>query len=217
VVSKEDPCIDDVIHVPESLYNSYVTIKLIEDEWKKNNRKLAYRAKWLYQQFLKLLAGRVIIDLSDSFVIVDADTVFLRDIEFYHDLFLYSKAEEYHKPYLSPIKKLLNTNETIGFSCIIHHMIMQKETLDQMITEIENNIGYPFVLSVLNNINYNEASCFSEWDLYANYIISKSPERCRIRQLKWKDIPYIPNLQQMKLLKQSYDFVSCHAYMRGIE
>jgi hypothetical protein len=218
IVSKEDPKIEKTFHVPEEKYFQYVTKEKIEEIWNQKNSNLAYRSKWVYQQFLKLLSARVISELSDSYVIVDSDTIFLRDVYFESDKFYYCKAQEYHLPYLQPTKILLDVEQTIGFSCISHHMIFNKEKLQSLLESVEMKFGgKPFVECVLDIIDYNEASCLSEWDLYANYMILNYPEMCEQRQLIWEDISFIPVKSHLEDFKENFDFVSCHAYIRGIE
>jgi hypothetical protein len=217
VISQKNPNIEGVVHVPEEMYDKYITRDKLEKIWSERNPFLTYRAKWLYQQFLKLLSVRIITDLTESFVIVDADTIFLRDVSFDTDKFYYCKAEEYHTPYLKPIRALFGFDNTIGFSCICHHMIFKKNKLTDMLTTIENKFGKDFVSAILSVIDFNEASCFSEWDTYANYMLLNYPELCQQRQLKWHDISFIPEQQQLENFKSDYDFVSCHAYRRGIE
>jgi hypothetical protein len=217
VISEENPDFENGIFISDNQFDQYITKDKIEDIWIKKNKNLAYRSNWLYQQFLKLFSAKVIESLTNSFVIVDSDTIFLRDIDFESDLFSFCKAEEYHKTYLEPIKVLLNTKKTIGYSCISHHMIFNKEIINQLISEIENRFNLNFVDAILKVIDYKEASCFSEWDLYANYILLNNPEMCKHRQLKWMDISKIPSKFELKIFKIIYDFVSCHAYRRGIE
>ena len=137
VISNEDPNIDGVIHISESRYLPYVDKEKISKKFELNNPSLLYRTKWIYQQFLKLYSAKVIPELTDSYVIVDSDTIFLRDISFDINKFYYCKAEEYHKPYLNPIKILFDIEDTIGFSTICHHMIFNKEKLNEMISLVE--------------------------------------------------------------------------------
>lgn len=218
VISNTNPQIDGVIHIPEDQYLPYVQKEKIKKIWSIKNPRLLYRSKWVYQQFLKLLSVKVISELSESYVVVDSDTIFLRDVSFDKDKFYYSVAEEYHKPYLSPIKLLLGIEETIGFSAISHHMIFNKSKLNELIDFVERKFdGESFFESVLSILDYNEASCISEWDLYANYMLLNYPELCEKRQLNWKDISFIPTKKDLEVFKIDYDFVSCHAYRRGIE
>ena len=216
VISEEDPNIDGVIHFPEEKFSNLITKEEIRTIWEKKNKGLSNRAPWIYQQFLKLFSGSVIPNITESYVVVDSDTIFLKDVEFDDSKFYYCRAREYHIPYLNPIKKLLGIEETIGFSTICHHMIFNKKKLQDMISSIEKRFDKSFVESVLGVLDYNQLSGFSEWDLYANYMLLTSPEMCQQRQLSWADIRIIPNQEQMKELKTCFDFVSCHAYLRGV-
>ena len=104
---------------------------------------------------VQLYAFKVIPELSDSYVLVDSDTIFLRDIPFDSDKFFFCKAEEYHKPYLEPIKKLFGIEKTIGFSAISHHMIFNKEKMAEMhSTTIENRFEceslFEIIISILD-------------------------------------------------------------------
>lgn len=218
VICCSNPNIDGVIHIPEENFSKYFKIEQIYEMFEKYNPNLKYRSKWIYQQFLKLFSSKIIDNLTYSYVIVDSDTIFLRDVSFDLNKFYYSKAKEYHKPYVPPIKKLLGVENTIGFSTISHHMIFNREILNNMVSLIEDNFGgKSFVEVVLDILDYNEASCISEWDLYANYTILNYPEICYQRQLVWEDISFIPSKSYLDEFRRDFDFVSCHAYRRGIE
>ena len=217
IISDQDPKIEGTIYISERKFDGFILKEDIKLIYSNKNPNLIYRSKWIYQQFLKLLCVNVIEDLTDSFVVVDSDTIFLRDVHFDSHLFFYSKAEEYHIPYLNPIKILLNTERTIGFSCINHHMIFNKEKIISMVNEIENRFNKEFSTIILEIIDYNEISSFSEWDLYANYMITNYSDICFQRQLNWIDIPFIPNTTALEQFAKDYDFVSCHAHKRGIE
>jgi len=214
IISNTDLKIKNTIYVPEQNFNTLISLQAIKNIWETKNKQLSYRSAWLYQQFLKLLSYRVIKQLSEQFVVVDADTLFLRDISFDSNKFQYCIANEYHQPYLHPIKHLLNVSVTIEHSCICHHMVFQKSKLDKLIYEIESRFNLSFVDAVLACLNYNELSCFSEWDLYANFMLINFPELCEHRQLKWLDINYIPEQKDIEILKKKFNFVSCHAYRR---
>jgi len=218
VVSCDNPNIEEVIHIPEERYYSFIDKNKIKKIYSLKNPNLIHRSKWIYQQFLKLYSAKVVPELTDSYVIVDADTIFLNDVSFDIDKFYFCKAEEYHKPYLEPIKKLLDIEDTIGFSTICHHMIFNKQKLNEMISIVEKKYNsQSFFDCVLSILDYAEASCMSEWDLYSNYMILNYPEMCAQRQLNWTDIHSIPSSSLLNSLKDEYDFVSCHAYLRGVE
>ena len=215
IISNKNANIENTIFISEHLYANYVTIEMIEERYSKKNSKYISRSSWLYQQFLKLLATKIIPNLSDTFVIVDSDTIFLKDITFKPEIFYYCKAKEYHIPYLRPIKTLLNLQSTISFSTICHHSIFLKSTLDQMISDIEIRFNTNFVDAVLNTLDLNEVSNFSEWDLYSNYMILNHLDQTKARSLKYKDIKFIPKLVHLMLYSFYFDFISSHAYQRS--
>ena len=218
IICNDNPNIDGVIHFPEQNYGEFIDREKIAEKFRQHCPNLLYRTKWIYQQFIKLFSAKVISELTDSYVIVDSDTVFLKDISFNPDKFYYCKAEEYHKPYLEPIKKLFDVEETIGFSTICHHMIFHKKTLNEMIENVKKTFkSDSFFDTVLSTLDYTESSCMSEWDLYANYMLLNYPEMCQQRQLIWEDISFIPVKSHLEEFKEQFDFVSCHAYKRGIE
>lgn len=215
VVSNEDPKIDGVTYIPQSRYDSYVNLQKIIEKYNNEKSDFTYRSGWIYQQFLKLLSSKVIPELTDSYLVVDADTIFVRPIHFNPEKFYYCKANEYHLPYLTTIKKLLGVEEAIGFSTISHHMIFNKNIINEMIEVIKKNLNLnSFFDCVMSVIDYNELSSISEWDLYSNYVIKNHSHICEHRQLLWKDISYIPNQNDLDKLKEQLDFVSCHFYMR---
>lgn len=218
VVSDEDPNIEGVIHVPEQYYAPFINREKIVEKFSIYAPHLLYRTKWVYQQFLKLYAFKVIPELTKSYVLVDSDTIFLRDIQFDPEKFYFCKAQEYHLPYIEPIKQLLGVHETIGFSTICHHMIFNKEKMKQMHSFIENRFNANSLFeAVLSILDYTEGSCMSEWDIYANYILLNHHEFADHRQLMWDNIPFIPVQSDLDEFKNKFDFVSCHAYSRGIE
>jgi len=184
VIANEDPHIEGVKFINENKFDKYFTLNEIISIWKKKYNLKASRSNWLYQQFLKLYSYRVIQNLTDSFVVVDSDVIFLNNVEFDKDKFYYNIVSEYHIPYLSPIKKLLGVDKTIGFSTISHHQIFNKIYLNMMFDAIESRIGKTFLESVFGCIDYTQGACFSEWDLYANYMILKHNEICVNRQLR---------------------------------
>ena len=218
VVSLENPKLDGVIHISERCWDKYINKQKIAQKFSTYAPNLLRRTKWIYQQFIKLYAYKVIPELTDSYVLLDSDTIFVRDVQFDPDKFYYCKAQEYHKPYLKPIKKLLDVEKTIGFSTICHHMIFNKKKMAEMHSFIKDKFNSDSLFDIIISIiDYTEESSISEWDLYSNYMILNHPEMCEHRQLYWANLPFIPNKSQIELFKDHFDFVSCHGFLRGIE
>lgn len=216
IIGEEKREMESIHYVTERAFDHLITKKAIEERWGYHHPPLAWRAGWLYQQFLKLYCHSVISDLSEGFVVVDADTIFLRNVSFDPKKYYFCKTKEYHGPYLGPIQKLLGMDQTLGFSCVCHHAIFHQPYLKEMIRSIEARHGRSFSEVLLSSVDFCEPSCFSEWDLYANYMILNHPELCRRRQLKWSDLKEIPTSERLSRLAKKYDFVSCHAYLRSV-
>lgn len=215
IVSNKNPNIEGVTYISEERYSKYIDYKKIVDNFDNYNPSLTYRSGWIYQQFLKLLSAKVIPELTDSYLVVDSDTIFLRPISFDSQKFYYCKANEYHVPYENSIKKILGVEETIGFSTICHHMFFNKKILNEMVETIEKNFNFDsFFDCILNCIDYNEMSSISEWDLYSNYTMFNHLNICENRQLIWNDISYVPDKEDLNKLRDTFDFVSCHSYLR---
>ena len=218
VVSIENPKLEGVIHISEKCWDKYINKQKIAKKFSTYAPNLLRRTNWLYQQFIKLYAHKVIIELTDSYVLLDSDTIFVRDVMFNPDKFYYCFAREYHEPYINPIKKLLDVEKTIGFSTICHHMIFNKKKMAEMHSLIKDKFNSDSLFdTILSILDYTESSCFSEWDLYSNYMILNHPEICEHRQLYWSNIRRIPSRSQINLLKDHVDFVSCHSFLRGIK
>lgn len=215
IISEKKPSVDNAAHIAESEFDPMFCKESIRAEWTRRYPVFAWRAGWLYQQLLKLMCFKVISGLSESFVVVDSDTIFLRDVPFVPGKYYFCKTKEYHPPYLPPIRALLGVVETIGFSCVTHHSIFNSRFLQAMIGEIEARHRLPLVEAILRHLDFSEPSCFSEWDLYANYMILRHPKVTRRRQLRWADIKEQPSSVQLAAYAKKYDFVSCHAYLRS--
>lgn len=218
IVADTDPRIDGAIFVNRGLGSGYaeqVSIERVEQVWQEKNPELAWRAGWIYQQLVKLLTSRVIADLSEAYVIMDADVIFIRDVVFDPDRFFYSWAIEYHLPYLEPTKQLLGIEQTIGFSTTAHHMICTRSKMEEMLSSIEARFGCSFVEAVLSVINYHQISNLNEQDLWANFMLTQHPDLCHHRQLKWVDLDFIPDAAYLAQNTQNLDFVACHEWMRG--
>ena len=218
VISPEDLHIEGTIHISEALYSEYVTLDGIHTRWMTEDPNMAYRSSWVYQQLLKVYAPRVITNLKDNYLVFDADSIIVRNIDFNPSKFQYCKPTEYHIPYVESYERLMKEKVPTDQSFIAHHMLFNKEIVLEIIGHVESLHGCSFCDAVLSCIDYHELSSVCvEYDLYGNYVASRYPEMMEHRQLTWSEISYIPSDQQMNRLSESYDFVSAHAWMRGFK
>ena len=99
------------------------TIKDVEKYHSKYDRN-----GWYLQQLLKLYAGLVIPGILERYLVIDADTYFLKPTVFVEDnKCLYNTGSEYHIPYFQHMLKLYPSMEKqIQESGICHHMMFEK-------------------------------------------------------------------------------------------
>jgi hypothetical protein len=180
-----------------------------------NKSRIRDKVGWLYQQFLKLYAHRVIPNIADNILIVDAETIFLRDISFidqkgfalyclYDDGFW--KTFFFHaQKFLPEIKQRFNAKS--GES---HHMLFQRHVLEHMFAAIEKRYRKEPWRAMCASID-KERLVFSEYEIYVNYAFAIKAN-VKVRPLKWKNMAFsLEGIKQHQL--DGYDFVTCHTYL----
>jgi hypothetical protein len=169
----------------------------------------ADRRGWYLQQLLKLYAGFVIPNILDKYLVLDADTFFLKPTVFYHEgKCLYNYGYEYHSPYFVHIQKMLpGFKKFDNKSGITHHMMFETKFIKELFTTIENIHGDLFYKVFLKSINIQESSGASEYELYFNFIRYRHPNEIIIRKLNWANIDKFANYPM-------FDYISYHYYNR---
>ncbi len=174
------------------------------------------RIGWIYQQFLKLYAQKVIPNISANVLIIDADTIFLNPVTFvgHQGEGLYNVGDYgAHPPYFVHMQKLIPGLSKVfsAYSGICHHMLFQKPGLDDLFDMIENYHHMDAWKAMARFINPYEGSGISEYEMYFNFIFTRT-DQMKIRPLKWEDTGDIKKLPQYKEL--GYHYVSWHHYLR---
>jgi hypothetical protein len=107
---------------------------------------------------------------------------------------------ELHMPYFGATQRILKLNP-VPYTFVSHQMLFNKFMCSDMLDYIENIHNKYWCDAIVANLDFNENSNMSEWDLYANYCLHKEPEKCEINtDLKWKHDcnDGIPDDQQKK-------------------
>lgn len=176
-----------------------------------------HRVGWYYQQLLKLYALYVIPDISSNLLVVDADTVFLRPVEFLNSSFggQFTPGFEYNPFYFQHAAILTNNKVTRvygQYSGIAHHMLFQKAIMDDLFSEVEclhqREFWRAFCICVDANQLFAGAS---EYELYFNYALSQT-DQVEIRHLQWANITNLNLIPSYKDL--GYHYTSCHLWSR---
>jgi hypothetical protein len=141
------------------------------------------RAGWYFQQFIKMGFA---FKINEDYVIWEADTIPLKEINFYSDnnkiLFYLNKKE--HKPYLTTIINIFEEFQLYeNLSFIVEKMLISNEHMRNLIKDLESRHMNPFYITILNNINQNEIdkSGFAEYSTYAHYVLNKFPNSIELK------------------------------------
>ena len=193
--------VDNVITIDQ---NIFPFTKCIENYLGKNDRN-----GWYLQQLIKLYAGHYIPDILKNYLIIDADTYFLKTVEFFkHNLPLYNYGTECHSDYFRHMSllhpSLKKYNNTSG---ICHHMLFQKDKLNHLFEMVEkyHDNKKSFWIIFLECIEKPlPGSGASEYEIYYNFLHIYYPNEFIIRPLKWNNTS----------INDEYDYVSYHWYIR---
>lgn len=174
-----------------------------------NYHTLSERNGWYLQQLLKLYAGKVIRGILEHYLVIDADTFFLKPTSFFEDgLPLYNYGDEYNKPYFKHMKLLhpsfvkMEQNK----SGICHHMVFNKYYVNDLIQLVEDTHDDDFFNGFLKFVEYIPAGA-SEYELYFNYMLKNHYDKIKIRKLKWENVSQLDT-------NSNYDYISYHWYKR---
>ena len=200
--------IEHCITIPENIFPfSLETVSNIHGKRERNG--------WYLQQLLKLYAGFIIPNILDKYLVIDADTFFLKPTSFYENKngkCLYNYGREYHFPYFIHMYKL--DAELIKIdrfkSGICHHMLFETKYVKELFEIVEKKHKNDFFYNIfLKNVTEYDSSGASEYEIYFNFILSKHPNEMEIRPLNWTNINHL----NLNLLNE-FDYVSYHYYGR---
>lgn len=131
------------------------------------------RPNWYYQQFLKY---KLVLFLSYDYIhIVDGDS-FISESILFDEKNLFHTKKKIEKKYNSFIRKLnIFSNDITEKSFITNQMIYSKENLKSMFNKLllTDNSWIDFFIELLVN---DKTIWFSEYQLYANYLIEYQKE-----------------------------------------
>lgn len=170
------------------------------------------RYGWYLQQLLKLYISLVIPNMSEYYLTIDCDTMFLKPTYFFtnNNIPIYTLGTEYHKPYFDWMNKLDNNLIKVHqYSGISHHMLYSSKIVKEMITKIEayhNDTFWKIYINLVDKKHYNLSGA-AENELYFTYIVIYHTNEFITRFLKWKNTNRI-------IVNSDYDFISWHWYLR---
>eukprot|EP00241_Pyramimonas_parkeae_P012294 CAMPEP_0114259432 /NCGR_PEP_ID=MMETSP0058-20121206/19890_1 /TAXON_ID=36894 /ORGANISM="Pyramimonas parkeae, CCMP726" /LENGTH=273 /DNA_ID=CAMNT_0001374479 /DNA_START=212 /DNA_END=1034 /DNA_ORIENTATION=- len=174
------------------------------------------RTGWYYQQLLKLLAPEAIESISEPYVVVDSDVVFLDTVQFTLDdgqSAVYPMGDDHHAPYFAHMHRLtggLVTRYYPEVSGMCHFMVFHKVVLKSLFQLVESTIHLPFWQAFLRCVDADDSYMgASEYELYFNYIMRWHPERVCLQRVRWKNAP-ATSLNSEADARQGFKFVAYH-------
>lgn len=148
------------------------------------------RSGWLFQQLLKLSGDQ--ISRTENFLVVDADTIFVRNRVFlWRKKTIFDLSEERHDPYHIVYKRILEEETTSMLSFVTHYMLLNKKILKQLKSDIEEIHRKNWDAVIIEQADKNDESGFSEYELYGNYFRSRFPRQ--INNAYWFNSTTIAN------------------------
>lgn len=146
------------------------------------------RSGWLFQQLLKL-SGDTICS-ADYFLVVDADTVFIRPHRFRTGDKTIFYCRSWSQPeYFRTYRKLLKRKAPSPTSFVTHYMLFERAKLAKLKRTIEARHRLPWYKAVLRSIDKTKQFGFSEFETYGNYLYSLQPGRVVLKRARNKSLP----------------------------
>jgi len=169
------------------------------------------RNGWYLQQLFKLYAGLVIPGILHRYLVVDADTFFLRPMIFENSdgkpLYNFMLKRDVHLPYFQHMStvdaRLKRANSRMSGIC--HHMLFDTA----IVKEIFGN-AKPFWRIFLESVHPDQYlySGASEYEMYFNFVLLFHKNDVVLRSLKSKDVSVLDT-------SLNYDYISYHNYLRS--
>jgi hypothetical protein len=171
---------------------------------------------WYFQQILKL--GVAWVEREDCYLVVDADTVFVRPVRFFSEdgRTCFATASEHHEPYFETFERMLRCKPCNTMSFIAHHMVFHCARVREMCSAFgPDPLWWRNIAACLEpRAPHFSRSQFSEYETYGNYVAARYPDRILIRPLRWRNLDVRPSRRQVRRFAGEYDFVSFQEYLR---
>ena len=206
IVSKEDPNLEDTIWIPESTYPfTFEDVAGIIQEPK--------RVGWYFQQLLKLYSLRVLPSESEYLLILDSDVVIKKDIDFFKETkTLFAISPENHTPYFTHMEKVLpGLTKQTEYSGIVHHIMVKRNHLEEILCKIEEIHGHPAWKALLLCVDPKDypQSGMADYEIYFNYCLKYYPDEYEIRILPFGNFYSFAEFKNIDVYLGAF-----HAWMR---
>ncbi len=170
------------------------------------------RRGWYFQQLLKLYAGFIVPEIAPKWLVIDADTIFLKPTQFIYDgCAAFNVAVENRKEYFDHAVTLHPSLRRVDerLSGITHHMMFSASHVSHLFDLVEEHHGgKPFWRVFLGSVipEQYELAGASEYEIYFNFMLLYHPEAVVIRPLSMANVHRLDTSIDV-------DYISAHAWM----
>lgn len=131
---------------------------------------------WIKQQYLKLNADSFVE--KDNFLVIDADMILMRAHVFiYKGKTIFNVYRDYSLERKKFVQRITGIDKFYNLDFTAHHMLFNKEKLKDFKTHLETKYKKSW-FDALNDLDLEDGN-FSEYELYANYMLKKYPNKFR--------------------------------------
>lgn len=173
---------------------------------------------WLYQQFAKMQLALLQDDLDKHYIVVDADTIFLRPIDFFAECKpVFSIKQEYHEPYFLLLRELLGCEKQIQGSFISEFMVFKPEFVIEFMKAVSSISDW--FLQILRAIQEDSRLSFSEFESYGTFVSERHPgdylqRQFNIMRFESEIVGTNPSEMILKTLARRFDVVTFERHRR---
>lgn len=211
IVCEDDPKISETLWIAETLLpfsKSDITEQLDE--------QFQWRTGWYLQQLCKIYAGKVISNLSENYLVIDSDSIFLKPVQLLNEFgapTLNTNTHQGQNPnYFAHMEKLNpKLQKAHPKSGISHFMLMKQQIWLEIIALVESYHHQIFWKVFLKHIQHHSGA--SEYEIYFHYIISKNYP---VQIVEWEFLePSLPQFVYFEdISKNPKHFMVCYHHYR---
>ena len=177
IVGQTDPQIPGCTFIEESKCDT-VALPELRDYFVRYHAKYD-RATWIYQQLLKMSMPVSAPGLDDTFLVCDADLIFLKNpfagLPQDCSPWTPSYIGEFHATYREHFKRMMKMEMPAKLSFINHHMVMRGSKLELMKIIISSHTGLRWDDAIISALDLQVLSSFSEYEFYGNMLLMGAP------------------------------------------
>ncbi|CAG8556834.1 1077_t:CDS:1 [Dentiscutata erythropus] len=193
--------------------------------WKKSKYN---HATWYYQQLLKFYIFRVIPDLFENVLILDADFIFKEKVRFMTDdgkailaygypfkwiLNTTKYPEDVKHSHIDFAKRLIPTWKIINsFSGMHHHLLFQRHITESLFKYVETYHMKDFWKAFMDAVDINKWNAASEYVIYFHFAVKNYLNDLELRHLNSYDLIYDSEKNSNDILQILDQFAQYNEY-----